>query len=203
MTTIEKIRAEIERRMDKHWEGLPDADAPEDDWTHNELCELGAYKELEHLETFLSDLEKSEKPIFPNDLEEAAVDIADSLLAKPKDYALSAKADYWNGAHDGVIAGAKWQKEQMLKDYSWLVSPCPNIEPKADIIHTTDTAPVDGKELLYVADKSYKIGWRDCKEQMLNIIESRISEIIGDAQPKPAMRIELEELITKIKEEKQ
>lgn len=48
----------------------------------------------------------------PNDLDEAAVDIADSLLAKPKDYALSAKADYWNGAHDGVIAGAKWDREQ-------------------------------------------------------------------------------------------
>ena len=59
---ISKIKAEIERRMDKHWEGLPNADAPEDDWTHNELCELGAYKELEHFETFLSDLE-SEKPI--------------------------------------------------------------------------------------------------------------------------------------------
>ena len=47
----------------------------------------------------------------PNDLEEAAVDIADALLDKPKDYVLSAKADYWNGAHDGIIAGAKWQAE--------------------------------------------------------------------------------------------
>ena len=61
MTAIEKIRAEIERRMDKHWEGLPNADSPEDDWTHNELCELGAYKELEHLETFLDTLE--EEPV--------------------------------------------------------------------------------------------------------------------------------------------
>lgn len=34
--------------------------------------------------------------------------------AKPKDYALSAKADYWNGVHDGVIAGAKWDREQMM-----------------------------------------------------------------------------------------
>ena len=58
---IAKIREEIERRMDKHWEGLPNADAPEDDWTHNELCELGAYKELEHLETFLSTLEEQAK----------------------------------------------------------------------------------------------------------------------------------------------
>lgn len=71
----------------------------------------------------------SEKPMFSddikyiradlvnsNDLEEAAVDIADVLLAKTKEYALAAKADYWNGAHDGFIAGAKWQKEQMMKE---------------------------------------------------------------------------------------
>ena len=57
--------------------------------------------------------EEKEKPV-PNDIEEAAVDIADNLLTKPKDYALSAKADYWNGVHDGVIAGAKWDREQMI-----------------------------------------------------------------------------------------
>lgn len=55
---VEKLKIEIERRMDKHWEGLPDADSPEDDWTHNELCELGAYKELEHIEDFLNSLQK-------------------------------------------------------------------------------------------------------------------------------------------------
>lgn len=65
---IQAIRNEIERRMDKHWEGLPNADAPEDDWTHNELCELGAYKELEHLETFLSTLD-SEKPMEQEDID--------------------------------------------------------------------------------------------------------------------------------------
>ena len=47
---------------------------------------------------------------------------------------------------EAFIAGAKWQKEQ-------------------------DTAPVDGNELLHVADKSYKIGWRDCKRQMLKDAE--------------------------------
>ena len=52
----------------------------------------------------------------PKELKEAAVNIADELLVKPKDYALSAKADYWNGAYDGIIAGAKWQKEQMMMD---------------------------------------------------------------------------------------
>ena len=53
-----KLKAEIERRMDKHWKGLPDADSPEDDWTHNELCELGAYKELEYLGTFVDSLQQ-------------------------------------------------------------------------------------------------------------------------------------------------
>ena len=66
----------------------------------------------EKLLSFLDTLEQ-EKPV-PNDLEEAAVDIADALISKPKDYVLSAKADYWNGAHDGIIAGAKWKKEQMI-----------------------------------------------------------------------------------------
>lgn len=59
----EKLKAEIERRMDKHWEGLPDADSPEDDWTHNELCELGAYKELEHIEDFLNSLQQEQPKV--------------------------------------------------------------------------------------------------------------------------------------------
>ncbi len=71
-----------------------------------------------------------------------------------------------------------------------------------EIIHTTNTAPVDGSELLYVADKTYKIGYRDGrleqKKDIVSIILSRISEIIGDAQPKPALRAELQELINKI-----
>lgn len=56
------LRKEIKRRMDKHWDLLPNADSPEDDWTHNELCELGAFKELEHLEQFLDSLQQ-EQPI--------------------------------------------------------------------------------------------------------------------------------------------
>lgn len=38
------------------------------------------------------------------------------------------------------------------------------------------------------------------KEDIIAIIQSRIDEIIGDAQPKPALRAELQELITRIKE---
>lgn len=37
------------------------------------------------------------------------------------------------------------------------------------------------------------------KDAIISIIQSRLSEIIGDAQPKPILRAELEELITRIK----
>jgi len=49
------------------------------------------------------------------DLRAVAVEIADKLNAEPKDYAIAAMADYWNGVYDGVFAGANWQKEQMLQ----------------------------------------------------------------------------------------
>lgn len=60
MNIKDQIRKELERRMDKHWDLLPNADSPEDDWTHNELCELGAFKELEYLETFLDSIPEQE-----------------------------------------------------------------------------------------------------------------------------------------------
>ena len=105
MTIIEKIKAEIERRLKEYWEICF-----HDTNSYNKDTNV---KELKELLFFISTLE-SENPVL-NDLEEAAVDIADVLLAKPKEYALSAKADYWNGAYDGVIAGAKWQQMQMMK----------------------------------------------------------------------------------------
>lgn len=37
------------------------------------------------------------------------------------------------------------------------------------------------------------------KDKMLKLIETRISEIIGDAQPNPVLRIELQSIIDKIK----
>ena len=45
------------------------------------------------------------------------------------------------------------------------------------------------------------VGYEQATQNILIIVESRISEIIGDAQPKPALRAELQELITKIKEQ--
>lgn len=62
--------------------------------------------------------EQSNRPKSSDGLEEAAVDIADCLLATPKDYVIAAKADYWNGAHDGIIAGAQWQKDRVNIDIS-------------------------------------------------------------------------------------
>ena len=44
-------------------------------------------------------------------------------------------------------------------------------------------------------------GYEQAEKDIIGIIWWRISEIIGDAQPKPALRAELEELIKRIKDE--
>lgn len=41
-------------------------------------------------------------------------------------------------------------------------------------------------------------GYEQAEQDIIALIESSISEIIGDAQPKPALRAELQELINKI-----
>lgn len=48
---------------------------------------------------------------------------------------------------------------------------------------------------------AYRDGYEQAEKNILSIIESRISEIIGDAQPRPALRAELEELIKRIKDD--
>lgn len=48
---------------------------------------------------------------------------------------------------------------------------------------------------------AYKQGYERAENDIIALIESRIVEILGDAQPKPALRAELQELITRIKEE--
>ena len=50
--------------------------------------------------------------------------------------------------------------------------------------------------------KIFLKGYEQAEKDILALIESRISEIIGDAQPMPILRMELEELITKIKDVK-
>lgn len=44
-------------------------------------------------------------------------------------------------------------------------------------------------------------GYKQAKEDIINLIESRISEILGDAQPSPILRHELQYVINKIKED--
>ena len=56
--------------------------------------------------------------------------------------------------------------------------------------------PVDEN---YQLRYGYKRGYEQAEKDILSTIESRISEIIGDAQPKPALRAELQELIAKIR----
>ena len=46
---------------------------------------------------------------------------------------------------------------------------------------------------------AYERGYKQAEKDIIAIIESRLSEIVGDAQPKPILRAELEELIAKIK----
>lgn len=48
---------------------------------------------------------------------------------------------------------------------------------------------------------AYERGYKQAGKVIITLIESRLSEIIGDAQPKPILRAELQELITKIKEQ--
>ena len=49
---------------------------------------------------------------------------------------------------------------------------------------------------------AYERGYKQAEKDILATIESRISEIIGDAQPRPALRAELQELIKQIKDGK-
>ena len=49
----------------------------------------------------------------------------------------------------------------------------------------------------------FQEGYEQAEKDIISIIESRIAEILGDAQPKPALRAELRELIEKIKEDEE
>lgn len=47
----------------------------------------------------------------------------------------------------------------------------------------------------------FQQGYEQAEKDILDLIELRISEILGDAQPKPALRAELLEIIKRVKEE--
>ena len=48
---------------------------------------------------------------------------------------------------------------------------------------------------------AYERGYKQAEKDISDLIESIIEGILGDAQPKPILRAELQELITKIKEQ--
>ena len=73
---------------------------------------------------------------------------------------------------DGFIAGAKWQEKR-----------------NEETIKTAE-------DHAFLAGADWQL------EKMITLVQFRLSEIIGDAQPKPALRAELRELIEKIKEDK-
>ena len=45
----------------------------------------------------------------------------------------------------------------------------------------------------------FQEGYEQAEKDIISLIESRISEILGDAQPSPVLRIELQGIIDKIK----
>ena len=46
-----------------------------------------------------------------------------------------------------------------------------------------------------------KFGYEQAEKDIISLAESRLSELLGDAQPTPILRYELQDLIKKIKEE--
>lgn len=46
--------------------------------------------------------------------------------------------------------------------------------------------------------KAFQEGYECAQKEIIAIIQSRIDEILGDAQPNPILRMELQELIKKI-----
>ena len=72
-------------------------------------------------------------------------------------------------------------------------------EEKALKCYPDDMGTLEGvKHILRVG---FVKGYEQAEKDILAIIESRLSEIIGDAQPRPALRAELEDLIKQIKDE--
>ena len=63
-------------------------------------------------------------------------------------------------------------------------------------LHATDSSMIR----LWVKYKhQFILGYEQAEKDIISLIESRISEIIGDAQPKPILRAELQELVQRIK----
>ena len=65
------------------------------------------------------------------------------------------------------------------------------------VVYNTKEKSFTHYELMCAAQKGYEQAEKD----IIFIIESRLSELLGDAQPTPILRYELQDLIKKIKED--
>lgn len=57
------------------------------------------------------------------------------------------------------------------------------------------------QEVKYILRTGFIKGYEQAQKTIISTIESRLSELLGDAQPTPALRAELWDLINKIKED--
>lgn len=64
------------------------------------------------------------------------------------------------------------------------------------VVYNTKEKSFTHYELMCAAQKGYEQAEKD----ILSLIESRLSELLGDAQPTPILRYELLDLVKKIKE---
>lgn len=53
----------------------------------------------------------------------------------------------------------------------------------------------------YTERSAFIKGYEQAEKDIISIIESRLSELLGDAQPTPILRYELQDLIKKINDE--
>ena len=120
-TIIEKIRAEVERLKELHKTPTFNEDEYEKGGVN------GYQLALDKVLAKLSDLEKEEKPSEPTIQEQPVCEDLESYAQTVEDYY---DVGEWRGylcTHRGdiknaVLAGAKWQKEQMMKDWKELWS---------------------------------------------------------------------------------
>ena len=80
------------------------------------------------------------------------------------------------------------------KEAAWKLFPIQMVEPVP--LPDGDTIEVDVNRWKRVFAK---IGYEQAEKDIVSLIETRISEILGDAQPNPVLRMELQGIIDKIK----
>ena len=186
MSKIEKIRAEIDRRYNEY-----SAKKKTDDFIYYS----GMADALDLFEQFLDTLE--EEPVG----EELEKEIEKTWLEYEcynEDYDKVAEMR-WNEFENVARHFAEWQKEQFEKNR---LAHC-DAASEEECDRETDFAMeiIEKEHRQPTFSDAINYGMRLQKEKIITLIQSRIGEILGDAQPNPILRAELRELIEKIKED--